>query len=105
MEHWDLKAGVELAASWAATSYELHSASSEWNSEVSCRVDSELASMNLSAEDWEGDAPFTAFENPRLPSASETRVIAAPRKAALKTPRRTDSVRLFVRQSSPGAHA
>ena len=63
----DLKTGVDIAASWAATSFELHVASAHWSDEVDRKVEAGLASMNLTEEDWHGDAPFTAFENPRLP--------------------------------------
>jgi hypothetical protein len=66
----DLKAGVEIAAKWAVTSYELHSASANWSDDVESRVNDELASLNLTEADWEGDAPFTAFENPLIPGPS-----------------------------------
>ena len=34
------------------------------------RVKEELASLLLTERDWDGDAPFTAFENPLLPHPS-----------------------------------
>jgi hypothetical protein len=66
----DLKAGADIAAKWAAISYELHTASAAWSDEVDRRVKEELASLFLTEDEWDGDAPFTAFENPLLPNSS-----------------------------------
>ena len=62
-----MKTGIDTAAKWAATSYELHTASAAWSDDVDRRVTEELASLLLTERDWNGDAPFTAFENPLLP--------------------------------------
>ena len=66
-ELMDLKAGVETASKWAATSYELHAAAANWSEELDRKVKREIAAMNLTAKDWDGDAPFTAFQNPQIP--------------------------------------
>ena len=66
----DLKAGVDIARRWAATSYELRTAAANWSDDVDRRVKEELASLLLTERDWDGDAPFSAFEYPRLPGPS-----------------------------------
>ena len=66
----DLKAGSDIAAKWAATSHELHTAAANWSDDVDRRVKEELASLLLTERDWGGDAPFTPFENPGLPNSS-----------------------------------
>jgi hypothetical protein len=47
----NLKTGTEFAAKWTALSHELHLASGDWNAEVSRRVETELAPVNVSKGD------------------------------------------------------
>ena len=61
----DLAAGADIAAKWAATSYELHTAAANWSHDVDRRVKEELASLLLTEKDWEGGRAVHGVRSPR----------------------------------------
>jgi hypothetical protein len=64
----DLKAGIDFTNRWLDLSHELHSQAGTWTDSLADRVKGELAGSFLTAETWDGDAPFTPFEDRLLPA-------------------------------------